>query len=134
MLLTVVILSGLLLSASTIGGLLMLYQIRQSADIANSSKAIYAADSGLEWRLYKFFKDGAKCLDCPDGQNCTQPSFSNDAAIFQASCVLQSSTLADGSTEDDLTVKATGEASRNYRALETTFSRVTPPPPPPPAP
>ena len=56
MLITVVALSGTLLGATTIAGLLMLYQLRQASDIANSAKAIMAADAGLEWRIYKFLK------------------------------------------------------------------------------
>src|SRR3989338_10873566 len=75
MLLTVLALSGTILGATTIAGLLMVYQIRQSNDIVNSTKAIFAADAGLEWRLYKFFKfDSQACKDCPDGGACPQPS------------------------------------------------------------
>ena len=51
MLLTVLVIGGLLLGASAIAGLLMVYQIRQSGDVANSTKAIFAADSGIEWEL-----------------------------------------------------------------------------------
>jgi hypothetical protein len=57
MLLTVLVIGGLLLGASSIAGLLMVYQLRQASDIANSTKAIFAADTGLEWELYRMFKD-----------------------------------------------------------------------------
>src|SRR3989344_6115965 len=63
MLITVLALSGTILGATTIAGLLMLYQIRQSADIINSAKAVFAADSGLERALYEKFRIGAGCLD-----------------------------------------------------------------------
>src|SRR3989344_7426978 len=86
MLITILAISGTILGATAIAGLLMLYQIRQSTDIASSAKSVYAADSGIEWRLYKFFKtDGQVCNDCPDGGVCPQPGFSNNAN-FQASC------------------------------------------------
>lgn len=52
MLLTVIALGGTLLGATTIAGLLMLYQIRQSTDLKDSTKAIFAADAGLEMAGY----------------------------------------------------------------------------------
>jgi len=55
MIMTVLALGGTMLGATTIAGLLMVYQIRQSTDMANSMKAIYAADAGLEWTLHNFF-------------------------------------------------------------------------------
>lgn len=54
MLLTVLVLSGTILGTTTIAGLLTLYQIRQSTDIINSGKAIFAADAGLECEFYRF--------------------------------------------------------------------------------
>lgn len=57
MLLTVLVLGGTILGATTIGGLLVLYQLRQTADLANSTKAVFAADAGIEWGLYEFFKN-----------------------------------------------------------------------------
>jgi len=55
MLITVLAISGTLLGATTVAGLLMVYQLRQSVDAGTSAKAIFAADSGLEYGLYKFF-------------------------------------------------------------------------------
>ena len=55
MILTVLALGGTLLGATTIAGMLMLYQIRQAGDMANSAKAIYAADAGIDLALYQFF-------------------------------------------------------------------------------
>jgi hypothetical protein len=54
MILTVLMLGGTLLGATTIAGLLMLFQVRQAADIASSAKAFFAADSGIEWAWYQF--------------------------------------------------------------------------------
>jgi hypothetical protein len=51
--LSMLILGGSLLAASVIGGYLMLLHIRQSTDSMNSAKAIYAADSGIEWELWQ---------------------------------------------------------------------------------
>src|SRR3989344_5773934 len=54
MLLTVLTIGGTLLGATAIAGLLMLFQIRQSTDLKNSNKAIYAADSAIEWGNYNW--------------------------------------------------------------------------------
>ncbi len=57
MLLTVMLLSGTVIGATAIAGLLTVYQLRQSSNAADSMKALYAADTGIEWELYKNNKD-----------------------------------------------------------------------------
>ncbi len=57
MLLTVVLLSGVILGTTAISGTLMLNQVRQATNATDSQKAIFAADAGIEWELYKYFKD-----------------------------------------------------------------------------
>lgn len=57
MLLTVVLLSGTVLGTTAIAGLLMTYELRQATLATDSAKAIFAADTGLEWQLYRAFKD-----------------------------------------------------------------------------
>ena len=53
MLLTVLIVSGTILGATAIAGLLMIYQLRQVTNFGYSVQAFFAADSGLEWKLYQ---------------------------------------------------------------------------------
>lgn len=60
MLLTVLIVSGTILSATVIAGLLMIYQLRQATQFGLSLQALFAADSGLEWKLYQSFKDDTR--------------------------------------------------------------------------
>jgi len=55
MLLTVLIVSGTILGATAIAGLLMLYQLRGATQFGQSMQAMFAADSGLEWKLYTEF-------------------------------------------------------------------------------
>ncbi len=57
MLLTVLIVSGTILGATTIAGMLMLYQLRQATNFGQSLQALFAADSGLEWKLYQLFQN-----------------------------------------------------------------------------
>ena len=52
LIMSVVILGGILLSATAVAGLLLRYQLRLTNDVANSAKALFAADSLLEWHSY----------------------------------------------------------------------------------
>lgn len=57
LILTVLILSGTVLAVTTVAGILMIYQIRQTGNVTDSARAIFSADTGLEWELYKKFKN-----------------------------------------------------------------------------
>ena len=118
MLITVLTLGGLLLAVTTIGGLLMTYQIRQSSDITNSTKAIIAADAGIEWELYKIKQ-----------ANSTYPQiqFTNNASVA-TTCKLADGTDCkyDGNDLDaGVTIKSIGNSSRIYRAFEMTLQEQT---------
>lgn len=77
MILAVMVLGGTILGATTIAGFLMVYQIRQTTDLANSAKAIFAADAGVECGLYNKFKAGG----------CTElQTFSANGASFEVTC------------------------------------------------
>jgi hypothetical protein len=56
MIISVVTLSGILLAAAAIAGLLMTYQLRSANDTVNSAKALFAADAGIEAATYCYFK------------------------------------------------------------------------------
>lgn len=103
MLLTVVILGGVMLGATTIAGLLMLYQIRQSTDIANSTKAIFAADTGVELSLYQNFKN---------------PTYNISQTLGNGATFYTTSTGPN-------TIKSVGQAGNSFRAFELRF--LTPP-------
>ena len=55
MIIAVLALGGAILGATSLAGLLMLYQIRATTDSINSAKAIFAADSGVNWAFYTYF-------------------------------------------------------------------------------
>ena len=71
LLLSILALGGVVLSATTIAGLVMTYQIRQTTEAADSAEAVFAADAGIECGLYRALKSGS----CPLGSG----AFSNDA-------------------------------------------------------
>ncbi|MEK7162955.1 MAG: four helix bundle protein [Patescibacteria group bacterium] len=101
MLLTVLILGGAILGASTIAGYLMILKIRLSSDITNSTKAAFAADTGIEWGLYKQFKN----------PNYSKPLFSNNSDF----------TISN----DGQFIKSIGKSSNSYRAFAIQFQEAT---------
>ena len=102
MLLTVLLLGGTILGATTIAGYLMIQKIQIASDITNSTKAIFAAATGIEWELFRKFKD----------PNFPKPVLSNGATF-------ESSVSEDGSV-----IKSIGTSLRTSRAFELQF--VTP--------
>jgi hypothetical protein len=77
MILAVMSLGGAILGATTIAGFLMVYQVRQTTDLANSAKAIFAADAGVECALYNQFHSN----DCTELQ-----TFAANGASFDVKC------------------------------------------------
>lgn len=83
-------LGGVMMISSLVGGILILNQLRQSKNIIDSTKAIYAADAALEYGFYQFkgnnraenpilnnqtqaitkcFDKDMKNIDCKDSEN-----------------------------------------------------------------
>jgi hypothetical protein len=77
MLLSVLIISGAILGTTAIAGLLMLFQVRQATNITLSMQALFAADTGVEWELFKLFKSDV-LAENPD----LDPKMTNDTCIF----------------------------------------------------
>ena len=104
--LTVLILGGSILSASTIAGYLILLKIRTASDIINSTKAIFAADTGIEWELYKYFKDSTP-----------RPTFSNGADF----------TSSATSSNEGTVIKSIGHSGNSYRCIKRDLATSTTP-------
>lgn len=103
MILSVVLMSGAILSATLIASFLMVYHIRQATDITNSARAIFAADAGVEWELYKANKDA----------NYPAPTFTNGAK-------LQTLEVEPG------VMRCIGSVGRSARAFEVTVTSTMP--------
>ena len=101
MVLSVVMLGGVLLGASAIAGLLMVYQIRQANDAVNSAKAIFAADAAIERQSYNLTR----------GASLPEISFTNEASAI--------STISN--VDGEQVIRAQGFAGRVVRALEAIF-------------
>lgn len=95
MLIAVLSLGGVILGATTVAGLLTLYQLRASNDTRNSAKALFAADSGVEWSLFSYYCGLDSPSRCPDGP----PSLS--ALSASGAAVTSTCYEADGVTVSD---------------------------------
>lgn len=115
MMLTVLTLGGALLGATTIAGLLMLFQVRQGADVNQSAKALFAADAGIEWGLYNLL-----CADDPLKQPCPlpeQPEFSNGASV-EVTCLDDAGEeVPDCNSSSTVTIKSLGRSANVARAF-----------------
>lgn len=56
MLLTVLFLATIFLSATVVAGSLMVFQVSQTAKVADSAKAVFAADAAIERAEFKIFR------------------------------------------------------------------------------
>jgi hypothetical protein len=104
---TVLTLGGTILGATTIAGLLLVYQIRQATDLANSGKAIYAADTGVEWGLYQFFRGGL-----------AQQGLSNGASITSVTCLNAGGSTVDCTDPTTAVIESIGGSGNVKRAFE----------------
>lgn len=111
MILTILVLGGALLVGTTVAGLLVVYQIRQSADLAGSAKAVFAADSGIEWGLYQFFKPPAS------GQPPALPSFLNGASVT-VTCTTSARVTVACTDASVAFIRAVGRSGNINRAFE----------------
>lgn len=103
MLLTVMLLTGVILSTTSLVALITLYQIRQTTDVTASNQAIFAADAGIECALYKQVKKS----NSSEWGDCSAGTMSNGAEFRT---VTQSSTI-----------KSAGKSRRSARAFEVSF-------------
>ncbi|MBI5732487.1 hypothetical protein HY967_00820 [Candidatus Jorgensenbacteria bacterium] len=109
MLLSVIMLGGILVSATAIAGILMLYQIRQANDAVQSTRAFFAADAALEWQTYDY-------VCALPGTICTAPLplvFTTPGLSASATTTVISSTST--------AITSQGFSGRAVRALESVF-------------
>lgn len=129
MLTAVLSISGAILGATTVAGFLMLYQLRASNDSQNSAKAIFAADSGVEWTLFDYYcgNDGR----CPSNvypaadYSSSTLLFSNGAS-FQVTCSDANGNIsACNNASTTVSAISLGLSSESRRAFALMFSTST---------
>ncbi len=125
MLLAVTLIGSVVLIFSSISGYFILQRLRMAADFVDSSKAIYAADTGLEWKLYQCFKCGQGgqtfCDINPVTGNCSSnqavdnlaPSMEDSLTSFISNVAIN---VVGASTTYDF--KSVGTSNKSHRAFE----------------
>jgi hypothetical protein len=103
MLMTVLILGGVMLGATTIAGLITTYRLQQAGRARDSAMAIFAADAGLERGFYQCFK----LNDCVTEINQSLPNGASYVVTFTLNA------QAVGANE----MRSTGKAGVTTRAL-----------------
>lgn len=128
MLAAVLSISGAILGATTVAGFLTLYQLRAANDSENSAKAIFAADSGVEWTLFDYYCGGdGRCSGYPAADYATS-SFANGVS-FQVTCYDADDNALSGCNNQSTTASAIslGLSENSRRAFALTFSTSTNP-------
>lgn len=115
MVLTVLVLSSAVLALSAIGGYMMLIRLRINSDIANTTKAIYIADAGLECEAYKQ-SDPSSGIDC---NAAPYNSFPHTSGVVNASASYAASYTAGPPSRFIL---STGTYRSSGRSLRMNFS------------
>jgi hypothetical protein len=126
MVLTVVMLGGMMLSATAVAGLLMFYQLRQANDISSSGAAVFAADAGLEAGSYCYFYQNVFLpgqVPQPSVKYCVIGSsdFSNGAS-YKSSLVFSFEGGFDPQNVTGFIQDSYGFSNKTERALQNTFS------------
>lgn len=99
LLLVTLVLSATIVTAGIVGGFLTSSQLRQARGSTDSAKAIYAADSGVEYELYNQF--------VASGNPYSKPVMGNGAEF--------TTTVSSGR------IKSRGRSGTVYRAFEVTY-------------
>ena len=109
MLIFVLVLGATVLSVTAIAGYVTLQKLRASTDTVDSTKAIYASDSGVEWCFYNKFSItyGTSTFACDTSVN-PGPTFTNN---------LSGSSVDVSVSQDGSVIKSIGHSGRSYRAF-----------------
>jgi len=98
MLLAVLTIGATMLGATTIAGLLMLYQIRQTTDFRDSAKAVFAADAGTEWALYNYYEQPSPALTFSNGASADVTCYDDSNAVISCTTSTAAEAISEGSS------------------------------------
>lgn len=129
MLLTVLVLGGSILAATTIGGFLILNQTRATTNSAHSAQAVFAADAGVGWAEFDHFCGYANPPKCVQSGEQPKPVFSAGIdAIATTTCYDNNgNTTLCSDTSTALTAIAKGQSLNSVRAFFLEFTTSTVP-------
>lgn len=130
MVLTVLIIGGILLTATVIAGYLTFFQIRQANNVIQSTMSVFAADAALEQTLYCYFFEGnvVPVGSVVETNVCDQSGSLNNGASYESRIKCKKS-LGDKQSSDVLcsennqvigfVVKSFGSIGETERIIET---------------
>jgi hypothetical protein len=123
MLIFVLVLGATVLSVTAIAGYVTLQKLRASSDVVDSAKAIYAADSGVEWCFYNKFSttNGTSTFDCTTSDVNPGPTFSNNLSGNTVDV-----SVSEGGVAPNTIVKSIGHSGRSYRAFGIFLDQFNP--------
>lgn len=110
MLLSVLTLGSVMLGVTAISSFLVIYQIRMTSDIVDSTKAIFAADAGIDWANYQFSN--------PTSTNLQAPVFTNGASFTTQCYGVASNLISCQQNTSVMTIRALGQSGMSYRSFE----------------
>ena len=113
MLLSILTLGAVMLGATAVSGFLVVYQIRMTSDIADSTKAIFAADAGIDWANYQF----ARATSSEQVVSSKKPVFTNGASF---TTVCYDSSLREMTCKSTAVsaIRSSGRSGASYRSFE----------------
>ena len=149
MLLTVLVLSSVILMVAATAGLVMSFNLRQVTDARLSTKAIFAADTGIECVLDNYFCTTGTCPNV-SSSGCANLGVSagggnwnlcrsfysysasknqqklSDGSYYELQCQPQGTNLSPNTTSYNSTWTSTGFSpdSRTSRSLQVTITRL----------
>lgn len=103
-------LGGVMIISSLVGGILILNQLRQSKNLVDSAKAIYAADAALNWGFYQFI----------GSRGASAPSLNNNATAL-TQCFDNQNQLTSCDSSNVSYIIGIGQTSLVSRALRMSF-------------
>ncbi len=109
MLVSILTLGAVMIGVTAVAGLLVVYQMRISSDVANSAKAIFASDAGIDAALYQFLKPSSGFT--PDN------NFSNGAR-FELVCMDSSGNTVQCTNASTSLIRASGYYGSITRVFE----------------
>lgn len=114
MIIATLALGGVILGATTIAGLLMTFEIRQTTNSADSARAIFAADAGVQSALYEQFR----------GVTVPAPVFANGASV-DVECFDSSGSSVDCASSFAVSARSVGIVNTAKRAFFLLFAGAT---------
>jgi len=115
MLLTLLFIGSSILIFSTIAGYIMIQRIRASSNTMDSTKAIFAADSGVECMLFKYAStsEDRSSLDCNTAGGGILSFDDNFVSVYTE--------IASSSVGTSSYIKSIGTSNRSKRAFYLSF-------------